>query len=455
MRTIHDFTRMGLLPQYLARCTPPKCMDCFLGKQPRRQKLTSTTINNKQNPGDMVHCDQLISAHPGIKFTGNKSSPFHVVNLFVDSASRLPLMYCARTTSAEECVLAKSAFELFASQHGVRIKHYHADNGVYDSHLWKRHCAAQKQSYSFCGVSAHHQNPIAENMNRRATEMARTALMTVSIHCSERHKLQDFNLQYYWPFSVYHHIQLLAEILINGQELTPMDLFSNSKSMNHLSDCHVWGCSIYVLEPRLADGKTILRWKQRSRRGLYLVKSPNHASNVALVLNLTTRRISAQYHVVFDDQFHTVAASTDLEKLWPTRYAQNRELNIDPYDIRRGKHPNFDWDHHPATPILDTRRHTADPSNNIHNLQTSCPHLPTRRISSAHHQILIQRSVLHLRQTIYLPIMQQKWRLQFDLRLHHNHHSKLLRFHLNLHLKYQFLRLAHHFSQHYPLHVPR
>lgn len=185
MRTIQDFSRQGILPKQLSRCSPPKCVDSFFGKQPRRPKGTSTVLNDKLVAGTMVHCDQLISAHPGITFTGSKTSPFHVVNLFVDSASRLPKGYFARTTSAEEAVMAKSHFERFSAQHRVRIEHYHADNGVYSSKLWKQHCTARNQSYSFCGVSAHHQNPLAENLNRRATEMARTAIMTVCLHWSE------------------------------------------------------------------------------------------------------------------------------------------------------------------------------------------------------------------------------------------------------------------------------
>ena len=39
---------------------------------------------------------------------------------------------------------------------------------------------------------------------------------------------------------------------------------------------------------------------------MYLGRSPVHASNVALVLNLNTGHVSPQYHLVFDDEFSTV-----------------------------------------------------------------------------------------------------------------------------------------------------
>jgi hypothetical protein len=40
--------------------------------------------------------------------------------------------------------------------------------------------------------------------------------------------------------------------------------------------------------------------------GIYVGRSPSHASNVALVLNPRTGHISPQFHVVFDDDFTTV-----------------------------------------------------------------------------------------------------------------------------------------------------
>lgn len=84
-----------------------------------------TTMNDNLSSRDMVYCDQLISAHPGITFSGSRNSPYHVVNLFADSASRLPKDYFSRTTTAEESVLSKGNFERFSNQHGVIVKHYH------------------------------------------------------------------------------------------------------------------------------------------------------------------------------------------------------------------------------------------------------------------------------------------------------------------------------------------
>ncbi len=40
--------------------------------------------------------------------------------------------------------------------------------------------------------------------------------------------------------------------------------------------------------------------------GIYVERSPSHASNIALILNPRTGHISPQFHVVFDDDFTTV-----------------------------------------------------------------------------------------------------------------------------------------------------
>jgi hypothetical protein len=63
---------------------------------------------------------------------------------------------------------------------------------------------------------------------------------------------------------------------------------------------------VYVLDPRIQDGKKLPHWSPRSRRGQYVGYLPEHASTVPLVLNLTTHCISTQFHVVFDDWFTTV-----------------------------------------------------------------------------------------------------------------------------------------------------
>jgi hypothetical protein len=63
--------------------------------------------------------------------------------------------------SSEETVAAKHAFERFADQNGVRIEHYHCDNGRFADNDFKWECEQARQRLTFCGVNAHFQNGIA------------------------------------------------------------------------------------------------------------------------------------------------------------------------------------------------------------------------------------------------------------------------------------------------------
>ena len=62
----------------------------------------------------------------------------------------------------EETVMAKHAFECSADICGVKITHYHADNGCIADNAFITNCKDQRQGLSYCGVNAHFQNGIAE-----------------------------------------------------------------------------------------------------------------------------------------------------------------------------------------------------------------------------------------------------------------------------------------------------
>ena len=81
-----------------------------------------------------------------------------------------------------------------------------------------------------------------------------------------------------------------------------------SKKKIDIKQRHVWGCPVFVLDHRLQNVQKIPKWDERVRVGAYMGRSPNHAGNVALVLNLSTGHVSPQYHIVFDDKFKTVEA---------------------------------------------------------------------------------------------------------------------------------------------------
>jgi hypothetical protein len=71
-------------------------------------------------------------------------------------------------------------------------------------------------------------------------------------------------------------------------------------------DTHVWGCPIYILDPKVQQGQKLPRWQPRSRQGIFMGLSQQHTSEVPQVLNIAMGSITTQFHVLLDDQFTTV-----------------------------------------------------------------------------------------------------------------------------------------------------
>ena len=86
----------------------------------------------------------------------------------------------------------------------------------------------------------------------------------------------------------------------------------------NLSNCHVWGCPTYVLEPKLQKpGVKIPKWDPSSQRGVTMGFRKMHSTKFGLFINLLTGSISPQYHVVFDDMLSSVMSSTASEpEVW-------------------------------------------------------------------------------------------------------------------------------------------
>ena len=114
------------------------CTACIFGKATRRPWRSKTPDNKDETartitkPGECVYVDQLESTTPGLlaqlKGTLTKLR-YKAATIFIDHYSRLSYVHLQKTTSADETVLAKEAFEWYAAAHGVTVRHYHADNG--------------------------------------------------------------------------------------------------------------------------------------------------------------------------------------------------------------------------------------------------------------------------------------------------------------------------------------
>ena len=109
--------------------------------------------------------DQLVSPTPGFIPThrGRPTTNRYIgATVFCDHYSDFTYVHLMTKMDAESTIKAKEAFKRLASKSGNVIRHYHADTGLFDTKAFKQSICVVGQTFSFCGVNAHHQNGVAE-----------------------------------------------------------------------------------------------------------------------------------------------------------------------------------------------------------------------------------------------------------------------------------------------------
>jgi hypothetical protein len=316
---INRLAMAGQIPKRLAKTTDPKCAACMFGqstKRPWRSKTKPSSIQNitkVTKSGDCVSVDQMVSPVPGL-VAQTKGNPtrmrYNAATIFVDQHSDLTYCHLQSTLSANDTIEAKEAFERFCNSHGVKIKHYHADNGRFAETAFMAHVAAKGQTISFCGVNAHFQNGKAERRIRTLQDLARTQLL---------HAIRKWPIAitaHLWPYAVTNVANILNDTPMKNKTKSRLEIFASTPVSPNIKHHHHIGIPVYVLNDELQAGKKIPKWLPRARVGIYLGKSPRHARNVSLVLNPRTGMTSAQYHVKFDDTFDTVSSLREDSHGW-------------------------------------------------------------------------------------------------------------------------------------------
>ena len=185
--------QQGTLPERFKRCRLPFCASCTYGKATRKPWRSNISTNDDesarpQRPGECVSVDQLISPSPGFiaQMSGKLTTQrFSCATIFVDQYSGFSYVWIQRSTSVEDTLKGKHAFERMATTHGVHVTHYHADNGVFRAKDWVTDCHSRRQTMSYAAVGAHRQNGVAERRIRVLQDMTRTQLL----HAQERRSI--------------------------------------------------------------------------------------------------------------------------------------------------------------------------------------------------------------------------------------------------------------------------
>ena len=308
----------------------PVCAACQFGKACRRTTRSSKTkpVADKQQelkkgdvfPGQRVSVDHYQSAVPGRLYSSRGSTKVEDMycegSIFADHASGYLAVRHQVSLSAADTIKAKLSYDQEARDNGVTVQGFHTDNGVFTSREFMTHLAESKQSVRFSGAGAAHQNGVAERAIRTVTEMA----CTIMIHAAMKSPDGTITAEL-WPMAMDHAVWVYNHMPKEDTGLTPAELWARSTYIpvkELFGRCHPWGCPTYILEPKLQKGGIkIPKWQPCSRRGAFMGFSRWHSATVALVLNLLTKSISPQYHVILDDYFSSVYCNTEkVPSIW-------------------------------------------------------------------------------------------------------------------------------------------
>ena len=95
----------------------------------------------------MVSVDQLISPSPGLiaQITGILATKrYTFATIFIDQYTRLDYVHLQKSTLAPDIIEGKIAFEQYVNNHGIQIKGYCANNGIFKDNTWVQICKAKK-----------------------------------------------------------------------------------------------------------------------------------------------------------------------------------------------------------------------------------------------------------------------------------------------------------------------
>jgi transposase InsO family protein len=101
--------------------------------------------------------------------------------IFVDIASGTVHVYHQVSPAVADILLSKAQFEHEARTHGIDVKKYHTDNGIFMSAAWKEHLHGLQQTQRLSATGAHHQNVIVERAIQTVTTSTRAMLLHLTI----------------------------------------------------------------------------------------------------------------------------------------------------------------------------------------------------------------------------------------------------------------------------------
>jgi hypothetical protein len=169
----------------------------------------------------------------------------------VDHYSRLRFVHLQINNSSVKTVAAKRAFESFAPKNGIKIQHYHCNNGRFSDNAFKQACHEQRQQLTFCSVNTHFQNGIAKQAIRDLSESGRKQLLHA---CACWPQAVHFAL---WPYALRNAAHLHNSLPVLEDGTKRLELFSSICVGCNMKHAHTFGCPVFALQNALASGNQL------------------------------------------------------------------------------------------------------------------------------------------------------------------------------------------------------
>ncbi len=257
-------------------CIVPPCQSCLIARARTRTPNVSRTrlledcegdiTRDKYDVGDFVSSDQFICKMPGRLPTryGRESQDHRYQGGTIDNDAASGLIWVKNQVSqgANKTVMGKTCFEQWLFDQCVcEVKHYHGDNGIFSAEEFRHDCEEKRQSQSFSGVGAQHQNAHAERAIQTIMYMARTFMVHASLHWTDKGS-DDISL---WSFAVKHSVWIYNRVPNVRSCLTLLELITRERfDYKDILPCHVWGCPVFVLEAKLQNDQKLPKWNRRA-----------------------------------------------------------------------------------------------------------------------------------------------------------------------------------------------
>jgi hypothetical protein len=146
---------------------------------------------------------------------------YKCATVFVNHYSRLCFVHLQLDNKSKKILATKLASKQYAAEHGVKILHYHCNNGHFHDNAFQQASHEARQQLTFRGVNAHFQNGIAKQAIRDLLESARKQLLHACAHLPEAVHFA------FWPYALCNAAYLHNSLPVLEDGTSRLELFSS------------------------------------------------------------------------------------------------------------------------------------------------------------------------------------------------------------------------------------